>query len=334
VESFNSRPLASRLATNLNGADLTRCELDGVRLDGVSLNQADLSAASLVGAVFGMVSSTRGLKGARFVRANLSEASLDFCPCQNADFTEATLRSSSFRSSNCQHARFIGADLTAADLTGADLRGADLTGTDLRKAVTASCLFDDETKWPKAFRPPSTAVWKGKGPDPRLAPSKQEKRRPRPNDYATFLERLQSAAEKAKLDKALDMLQADRFRLFARVLDDHVVGVVKSQSDPTLVYSCRLTREGIYTCCTQNLNVCGGLRGSPCKHLLVLILGLVMAGELDPASAHDWTQSCRGRKPELDRDVMTETLLQYKGAEAGEIDWRPTDTLPEDFYAM
>ena len=31
---------------------------------------------------------------------------------------------------------------------------------------------------------------------------------------------------------------------------------------------------------------------------------------------------------------MTETLLRFKGAEAGEVDWRPTETIPEDFYAM
>jgi hypothetical protein len=31
---------------------------------------------------------------------------------------------------------------------------------------------------------------------------------------------------------------------------------------------------------------------------------------------------------------MTEAFLQYKGAEAGEVDWRPTETIPEDFYAV
>jgi len=35
----------------------------------------------------------------------------------------------------------------------------------------------------------------------------------------------------------------------------------------------------------------------------------------------------------LDKEAMSAILLRYKGAEAGEIDWRPTETLPEDFYA-
>jgi hypothetical protein len=30
---------------------------------------------------------------------------------------------------------------------------------------------------------------------------------------------------------------------------------------------------------------------------------------------------------------MSTTFLRYKGAEAGEIDWRPTETMPEDYYA-
>ena len=31
---------------------------------------------------------------------------------------------------------------------------------------------------------------------------------------------------------------------------------------------------------------------------------------------------------------MGAVLFKYKGAEAGEIDWRPTETVPEDYYAL
>ena len=115
---------------------------------------------------------------------------------------------------------------------------------------------------------------------------------------------------------------------------DNVVGVVKSQTDPDLVYSCRLGRDGTYGCGTQNLRQCGGLFGSPCKHLLVLIVGLSKAGTLDATSAHEWTQAARGKSPTFDKDALAATFLDYKGAEAGEVDWRPTETIPEDFYAM
>jgi len=29
---------------------------------------------------------------------------------------------------------------------------------------------------------------------------------------------------------------------------------------------------------------------------------------------------------------MTTTFLRHKGAEEGEVDWRPIETIPEDYY--
>jgi hypothetical protein len=87
-------------------------------------------------------------------------------------------------------------------------------------------------------------------------------------------------------------------------------------------------------CCTQNLNVCGGLRGKPCKHLLVLMVGLAQGNQLDPTAALNWAKATRGKKAVLDKDSMSATFIRYKGAEAGEVDWRPTETIPEDYYAF
>ncbi len=154
-----------------------------------------------------------------------------------------------------------------------------------------------------------------------------------PIDLNAFMKRLKNRADPARLAKALSMLKADRFKLFVQIEPDSLVGVVKSQTDPNLVYSCRLTAAGGFACCTQNLNVCGGLRGALCKYLLVLIVGLTKAGELDPTQVDKWVESSRSQKPVLDKDVMSATFLRYKGAEAGEVDWRPTETIPEDFYA-
>jgi hypothetical protein len=157
---------------------------------------------------------------------------------------------------------------------------------------------------------------------------------PRPMDFDGFMQKFRQSTNVAKLDKATSMLRAERFRLYAKVEAGHLVGVVKSQTDPDLVYSCRLASDGTYGCGTQNLRACGGLQGSPCKHLLVLIVGLAKAGELDPTTGHAWSQATRGKQPVFDKDALSETFLKYKGAEAGEIDWRPTETIPEDFYAM
>ena len=108
------------------------------------------------------------------------------------------------------------------------------------------------------------------------------------SDVASFLKALELRIEKPKIDKATKMLKASGFKLFNDVTDQNVSGVVKSQTDADLVYACRVAHDGQYSCCTQNLNICGGLRGSICKHLLVLIIGLVQAGELDPTTIDAW----------------------------------------------
>jgi hypothetical protein len=153
-------------------------------------------------------------------------------------------------------------------------------------------------------------------------------------DTASFLKALALRIEKPKIDKATKMLKASGFKLFNDVTDEHVSGVVKSQTDPDLVYACRVAHDGQYACCTQNLNICGGLRGSICKHLLVLIIGLVQAGELDPTTIDAWTAKTHSAKPELDKEIIGAIFIKYKGAEAGEVDWRPTETVPEDYYAL
>jgi hypothetical protein len=153
-------------------------------------------------------------------------------------------------------------------------------------------------------------------------------------DLPSFLKALEVRADKEKIKKATSMLKAERFQLFNDITADHMSGVVKSQTDPDLVYACRIQNDGNYACCTQNLNICGGLRGSVCKHLLVLIIGLVKAQQLDPATIDGWVGKTQAQKPVLDKEKMGEIFVRYKGAEAGEIDWRPTETVPEDYYAL
>jgi hypothetical protein len=153
-------------------------------------------------------------------------------------------------------------------------------------------------------------------------------------DFDTFLHRLAADTDAGRLNNALAMLRADHFQLFSQVSEDALVGVVKSQTSDQRVYACRLAADGSFGCGTQNLRPCGGLRGSLCKHLLVLIVGLVRAEGLDPARAEEWVKASRKKPPVFDKDRMSETFLKYKGAEAGEVDWRPTETIPEDYYAL
>ncbi len=155
-----------------------------------------------------------------------------------------------------------------------------------------------------------------------------------PLDFKVFVENLEASIDKSRLKKAIKMLQAERFKLFAEVKPDSMLGIVKSQNDPDLLYSCHLNSAGKFCCATQNLNACGGLRGALCKHLLVLLLGLTQAGELDATVADTWAQASKSEAPKMDKDILSETFLRYKGAESGEIDWRPTETIPEDYYSF
>lgn len=151
---------------------------------------------------------------------------------------------------------------------------------------------------------------------------------------ASLFTELNKIIDDGRMDKVKAMLRADRFQLFSEVNDDRVTGVVKSQTDGSLFYACSIDAKGRYMCCTQNLNVCGGLRGKPCKHLLVLMVGLAQGAQLDPTAALNWAKATRGKKAVLDKDSMSATFIRYKGAEAGEVDWRPTETIPEDYYAF
>ncbi len=157
--------------------------------------------------------------------------------------------------------------------------------------------------------------------------------------WEDFLTKLRGVTDRAKLDKGLAMLRADRFQLFADVQPEFVCGIVRAQSTDSRIYSCRLASDGRYGCCTPNLIMDVGSRRSVCKHLLVLVVGLVRTGQLDAATVLEWLRLSRrmsltadGGKP--NRDEAAGTFLKYKGYEAGEIDWRPTETIPEDFYAM
>ena len=143
---------------------------------------------------------------------------------------------------------------------------------------------------------------------------------------------LHSLVDPRRLKRALDMLKKESFNLYADVKNDSLVGVIRSQT-ATGVYSNVLYSDGKYACCSQDLDDCMGLQGQLCKHTIVLVLGLVQAGEVDAGKVEDWVRVASKKRPGKDPQTLADTLLRYKSAEAGEIDWRPTETVPEDFYA-
>ncbi|HXU05927.1 MAG TPA: pentapeptide repeat-containing protein, partial [Polyangia bacterium] len=312
VQKWNAYSIGDRTkAGGFRGADLANAKLAGVGFRELDFQKAKFDGADLSGADL----ERSKLAGASFNRAMLEGAKLGL----------AVLRGASFR----------GARLAQADLDGLDLRKVDFTDADLAGAMLEGVIFDETTILPAGFAAPPEMVWKGKGADPRVkaAPAAA------PVAYKTldadaFMASLTARTDASRMEKTLKMLKADRFKLFVEVNDDRLAGVVKSQTDRDLVYACSIAADGAYACCTQNLNPCGGLRGALCKHLLVLVIGLAKGGGIEPGRADGWISAGLGRAPSLDKDAMARILLRYKGAEAGEVDWRPMETVPEDYYAM
>ncbi len=153
-------------------------------------------------------------------------------------------------------------------------------------------------------------------------------------DFTGFMGQLYGYVEEKKLGRAMAMLRKDRLHLYSTIDEDRLVGIVRSQSMEGTVYASWLTSAGAYNCTDVTLDACGGLMGRPCKHLLVLVVGLARAKQLPLPHALEWLRAAHSRGPRADTTLCAETLIQYKGATAGEIDWRPTETIPEDFYAV
>jgi uncharacterized protein YjbI with pentapeptide repeats len=289
-----------------------------------ALGDVDLSGVNLSGIDF----SSTDLRGANLSGCDLQDGKLDGADVSGANFSKANLKNVSGLK-----VKAIG-DCSALDLSEAFICGGRFCGAQMENVLLDRTQFDEQTVLPEALLADAGLLWIGRGANPSKLQAIRNANPSEPLDFGKFLTNLEVSIEKERLKKAIKMLKAESFQLFAEVGDSKMVGVVKSQTDPNLVYACILTDDGRFCCGTQNLNPCGGLRGALCKHLLVLLMGLTNAGKLDATDADKWAQMSKLQQPKMDKDLMSETFLRYKGAEAGEIDWRPTETIPEDYYAF
>ncbi len=317
VRRWNARPLKERKAVGgAGGLDLEGAALAGVDLASLPLAGARFDRARLIGAWL----LEADLQRASFREADLSKAWCAGADLRGADFTGATLAQTNLRGCDCREAVFAGCNLDEANLGGANLCGVDLSSANLRGAVFGDATYDEGTRWPFGFRPPYGLVWAGRGTVPA--------------GLDAFVRRLEPFVDARRLGRALEMLKAERFELFAQVDGDGLAGVVKGPSEPDKVYSCRLSADGRFACCDQDLTGCQSMREALCKHLLVLLIGLARAGEVEAAVVERWVQASRQRKPKVEGDVMSEALTRYQAAQAGEVTWRPIKTAPKDYYSL
>jgi uncharacterized protein YjbI with pentapeptide repeats len=318
-----------KLCKTFEGADLSGAKLEGARFHHVDFSGARFDGADARKAG---VEHCR-LPGATFRQANFEGCAWRSMTAAGGDFTGANLRNGYFNSCSFGKAIFPGADLSGGKFELAYFEGADLSQARLEGATFENATYDEDTRFPAGMAPLDGMRYVGKGDNPHLknliaAPAGAKL------DVGAFMAGLRQKVDSGRLTNALTMLKAERFQLFALVEAHQLVGIIKSQRAAERLYSCRLAGDGTFSCCTQNLRECGGLQGRICKHLLVLLVGLVKSGQADAALVDRWITVSLKQRPVLDKDTMSATFLRYKGAEAGEIDWRPTETIPEDYYAL
>jgi uncharacterized protein YjbI with pentapeptide repeats len=330
IKEINQISLKKKSGIALREVDLSECDMSEVNLRTMDLQKASFARARLPGSIL----DSCNLTGACLKECKLDGASMKYVQSVKADFSQSSCVGVNLSGGILKNAIFRGANLTDAILDQADICGADLSDANLTGVTCSGTRYDGKTILPEVFVEVDGMVWSGKRRKPAATLQLVGSDPTEPLDFTTFLERLKTSLDKERVKKALKMLQAETFQLYCNLNENSLVGVVKSQTVGELVYSCRLTQKGEFCCGTQNLKHCGGLRGSLCKHLLVLVIGLTKAGELDPNLADKWVRASLAQQPKMDKDMMAETFLRYKGAQSGDIDWRPTETMPEDYYAF
>ncbi len=331
IRLWNSRPVEEKKLVkfaklNFSGLNLADLWFSDLRFKQCVFNNACLRNA---------YAAQSELTGASFVGADLSGCNLGAVKASTADFSRAVLSGGFLNRAILRDALFTDSDLSGCSFVSADIRGADFSECRNSDASNFdSAIYDERTKLPANFQQAALLKWKGTSPDPYKALLKQSSASSAPSDFAGFIAYIQQEFDKKRIDNSLKMLKKETFQLFCEQMDDAVTGVIKSQTDKDLLYACRLGFDGTFSCCTQNLNACGGLRGALCKHILVLIIGLTKAGALTPELAGRSVICSKLEEPRVNHDAMSAVFLKYKGAESGEVDWRPTETIPEDYYSF
>ena len=246
TQAFNAlSTFAKKKAGHYRKTDLSATKLAAISL--VQLNfqdslfdQADLSQADL---------SEGQFKAASFKSAELEHASGTKIKAAQADFSDANMEYVDFIQGLFKDAKFNRAKLAQANLNSCNLLGADFTDADLSQANLQFSSYDEETIFPEDFIPPDSMVWKGTGESPAII----KRRAVRDNKTLNmtiedFMQALVDTVEASRLDKALKMLKKSSFDLYTQVSEDGITGVIKSQSDSELVYSCHLSSAGKFCC--------------------------------------------------------------------------------------
>jgi len=330
IKLWNASPNGELLVA---GIDLEKYsfkdkDLTGIQLSGQDAAEANFENATLTDATF----TGTNLAKTNFRKSMLDGANFSRATANNSDFSGASMKKIFSFEGSFKKCKFRDVDMSDSKLEKCDLSGADFTDAKLNHFFLQHCSVDEKTVFPPSFTNFTGLVWKGTGTNPYVDVAALSASAHCDN-LDEFIDYLHDNLDESRMHKATAMLKKDRFQLFCEVSDEAIHGVVRSQTDADLVYSCSLNAKGHFCCCSQNLKLCGGLSGALCKHLLVLLIGMAKVGSIDYSRTALWCVASKAERPKLDKPAMTAVFLKYKGAQAGEIDWRPTETIPEDYYS-
>lgn len=331
VQKWNASPSAGAQLVDWNGSQLSKSQLEGVVLNDLKFHNADFSFANLKQSVL----FRSQLSGTTFTGANLLKAKLEEAILNGADFSDCNLKQSKLKRAHMRGAGFRGADLRRGDLSWSDLRGADLSSAVTTDANFDQASYDETTKLPPHFAQWSRLRWMGSGPDPYQEALKVAFHGAGISSFEDFVALIKGRFETKCMNDAIKMLKKDRYQLFSHIEKTYLLGVIKSEKDPDVVYGCMLAESGEFVCGFEDLSLCDGSKHNEiCKHILVLALGLARAKKLDLGTTARWIFAGKNPRKRGGKDPLAEVFLNYTLSDRSEIDWRPTETMPEDYYAF
>jgi uncharacterized protein YjbI with pentapeptide repeats len=291
------------------GLDLLSWQTADLTADAASFHRTDLLGVSFHGGSF---------RGTVFVEAGLDHADL-----QDADLTGADLHGATLYQTNLNGAILAGANLRQADLRGAQMETAQLAGADLTAAE-----YDRTTRFPPDFLPDRAGMLR------RLVavmPPPAEHSPPEANDLDLLQQQIAQDLGSPEADVLFILAEHGYGVLATEVQPWRVSGVVIEPGNSDRLYCCRLTSAGNFVCGTDKLVLCGRRRRGYCGHLALLLLTLVQRDQLDPQTAIDWLHRRYSPQPRPDRQTLAAILDRFTPTPP---DYRPTETLPEDYYAL
>lgn len=317
---------------DLEGANLSRIKYRGAHLGRLSLKNTDFSGSILDWADF----TAAHISGASFRESSANCAKFGLARAVEADFTRAELKGADFSGANLTNAVFAGIDLIKADFSKANIRGVDFSScSHLEHAKWTGAKYNSRTIFPENFQQREQLKWIGKGCDPVLARKKVAMVDEIVKvDFTELLVRLHDQVDRMRLVDAVNLVNDDYFQLLTEQDASGLIGVVKSKVHSERVAACRLTANGNFCCCNRNLSICSEMRGSMCKHILALILGATWNRAIDTTTMTRWIVASRFEKPKVDQKIMTAVFLRFASVKNEDVDWRPAELIPEDYYVF